>query len=99
ASAGSASTGRLSPSRSAFFATAALPAGVRGPVLRAALARLAMRTAALVMPCLHAFVASDPAPAARRSSRRALSAVRAVLVSHARMERNKNDAWKLHSCI
>jgi hypothetical protein len=49
ASVGSASTGRLSPWRSALRATAALPARVRGPVLRAALARLAARTAALVM--------------------------------------------------
>jgi hypothetical protein len=48
ASAGSASTGRLSPWRSALRATAALPARVRGPVLRAALARLAARTAAVV---------------------------------------------------
>jgi len=41
ASAGSASTGRLRPWLSALRATAALPARVRGPVLRAALARLA----------------------------------------------------------
>jgi hypothetical protein len=47
ASAGSASTGRLNPWRRALRATAALPAGVRGPVLRAALARLAARTLSL----------------------------------------------------
>jgi hypothetical protein len=40
ASDGSASTGRLRPWRSALRATIALPARVRGPVLRAALARL-----------------------------------------------------------
>jgi hypothetical protein len=39
----SASTGTFSPWRSALRATAALPARVRGPVLRAALARLAAR--------------------------------------------------------
>jgi hypothetical protein len=47
ASAGSASTGRLSPWRSALRATAALPAAVRGPVLRAAFARLAARILSL----------------------------------------------------
>jgi hypothetical protein len=49
ASAGSASTDRLSPWRSALRATAALPADVRGPVLRAALIRLAAQMAALVI--------------------------------------------------
>jgi hypothetical protein len=49
ASVASASTGRLRPWRSALRADAALPASVRGPVLRDALARLAARTAALVM--------------------------------------------------
>jgi hypothetical protein len=47
ASAGSASTGRLSPWRSALRALRCLPARVRGPVLRAALARLASRTFSL----------------------------------------------------
>jgi len=45
ASVASARTGRLSPWRNALRATAALPAAVRGPVLRAALTRLAARTA------------------------------------------------------
>jgi hypothetical protein len=47
ASPGSASTGRLSPWRSALRALRCLPAAVRGPVLRAALARLAACTLSL----------------------------------------------------
>jgi hypothetical protein len=57
ASAGWASTGRLSPWRSALRATAALPLAVRGPVLRAALARLAARTFGLA----HALFGEPPA--------------------------------------
>jgi hypothetical protein len=58
ASVGSASTGRFRPWRSALRATLALPARVRGPVLRAALARLAARTAALIMMASDASCAS-----------------------------------------
>src|SRR5215471_17118372 len=56
ASEASASTGTLNPWRKALRATMALPARVRGPVLRAALARLAAR----ILSFAHVVV-GDPA--------------------------------------
>jgi hypothetical protein len=60
ASAGSCSAGRLRPWRRALRAEIAFPAGVLGPVLASALARLASRRAALLTP---------PPPAQRSAPR------------------------------
>src|SRR5580704_3776173 len=50
-SSGSSATATLRPWRSAFCLTRALPAAVRGPVLRRALRRFAARLRSVVTPC------------------------------------------------